>query len=156
MSLSAGISQTRKHCSRMPTTRLYVFHNEQVWTCPRGSLYSDVNVEQVWICVRGFPAQWISWVMVTCPLPPRTGRHKRKRRAVQNWPLPWSGYPAASMEEEEEEEEAPFDFLSKMTLCRPALGAGVHTFVAKSCGSVYNNIPLVEWLTSRSSYNPAF
>ena len=78
MSLPAGIPRTRKHCSRMPTTRLYVFHNEQVWTCPRGSLYSDVNAEQVWICLRGFAAHWISRVMVTSPPPPWTDRHKRK------------------------------------------------------------------------------
>ena len=44
---------------------------------------------------------------------------------------------------EEEEEEARIDLLSKMTLCRPALGAGVRTCVATSCGSVYYNIPLV-------------
>ena len=46
-----------------------------------------------------------------------------------------------------EEEEAPIDLLSKMTLCRPALGAGVHTCDAKSCISVYYDIPLVKWLS---------
>ena len=94
MSLSAGISQTRKHCSRMPTARFQTVR-VSYWTnfnmfkgipVQWGLCWTSLNMCEGGHCTVNFNA---SWVMVTCPPSFEQTRQKKAGGKKLTSPLVW-------------------------------------------------------------------